>query len=192
MAIPGAYYPADSRKLGSANCQAMLLFRFAMSSRIMCLFVHVPIETSCKQCFYWMLGWAAACMTWELAESGVDCVTSVVHEADLVPTFSAASADDLRAEVGLPLSFVVSCSGGFCCKWLSNLSVCFPRHFLGGFCCILRESTKGDRLFDDVQVVQIGEVRRAIPRRDALISSHCISSDLKAFFPTKLGGGTCV
>eukprot|EP00271_Cylindrocystis_brebissonii_P023018 TRINITY_DN91_c0_g2_i1.p1 TRINITY_DN91_c0_g2~~TRINITY_DN91_c0_g2_i1.p1 ORF type:complete len:897 (+),score=215.47 TRINITY_DN91_c0_g2_i1:1432-4122(+) len=41
----------------------------------------------------------AACMTWELAESGVDCVTSVVHGADVVPTFSAASADDLRLEV---------------------------------------------------------------------------------------------
>eukprot|EP00897_Mesotaenium_endlicherianum_P003198 jgi/Mesen1/2906/ME000175S02060 len=41
----------------------------------------------------------AACMTWDLAESGVHCVTSVIHGADLVPTFSAASADDLRAEV---------------------------------------------------------------------------------------------
>lgn len=40
-----------------------------------------------------------ACMTWELAESGIDFITSVVNGADLVPTFSAASVDDLRAEV---------------------------------------------------------------------------------------------
>ncbi|KAL3618205.1 hypothetical protein CASFOL_038526 [Castilleja foliolosa] len=41
----------------------------------------------------------AACMTWELAESGNDFVTTVINGADLVPTFSAASVDDLRAEV---------------------------------------------------------------------------------------------
>lgn len=40
-----------------------------------------------------------ACMTWELAESGDDFITSVINGADLVPTFSAASVDDLRAEV---------------------------------------------------------------------------------------------
>ncbi|OVA01403.1 Lipase [Macleaya cordata] len=41
----------------------------------------------------------AACMTWELAESGNDFITSVINGADLVPTFSTASADDLRSEV---------------------------------------------------------------------------------------------
>ncbi|KAL6140652.1 hypothetical protein ACLB2K_058950 [Fragaria x ananassa] len=41
----------------------------------------------------------AACMTWELAESGANFIISVVNGADLVPTFSAASVDDLRAEV---------------------------------------------------------------------------------------------
>ncbi|RWR95875.1 Mono-/di-acylglycerol lipase isoform 1 [Cinnamomum micranthum f. kanehirae] len=41
----------------------------------------------------------AACMTWELAESGADFITSVINGADLVPTFSAASVDDLRSEV---------------------------------------------------------------------------------------------
>ncbi|MED6192527.1 hypothetical protein PIB30_011058 [Stylosanthes scabra] len=41
----------------------------------------------------------AACMTWELAESGNGFITSVINEADLVPTFSAASLDDLRSEV---------------------------------------------------------------------------------------------
>ncbi|KAJ7963302.1 Lipase [Quillaja saponaria] len=40
-----------------------------------------------------------ACMTWELAESGNDFITSVINGADLVPTFSAASVDGLRAEV---------------------------------------------------------------------------------------------
>ncbi|KAI3997459.1 hypothetical protein MKX01_008066 [Papaver californicum] len=41
----------------------------------------------------------AACMTWELAESGNNFITSVINGADLVPTFSTASADDLRTEV---------------------------------------------------------------------------------------------
>lgn len=40
-------------------------------------------------------------MTWELAESGNNFITSVINGADLVPTFSAASVDDLRAEVSL-------------------------------------------------------------------------------------------
>ncbi|KAE9595888.1 putative lipoprotein lipase [Lupinus albus] len=40
----------------------------------------------------------AACMTWELAESGNSFITSVINGADLVPTFSAASVDDLRSE----------------------------------------------------------------------------------------------
>ena len=46
-----------------------------------------------------MLCFAAACMTWELAESGVRFITTVMNGADLVPTFSAASVDDLRSEV---------------------------------------------------------------------------------------------
>ncbi|XP_027907669.1 uncharacterized protein LOC114166979 isoform X2 [Vigna unguiculata] len=41
----------------------------------------------------------AACMTWELAESGDSFITSIINGADLVPTFSAASVDDLRSEV---------------------------------------------------------------------------------------------
>ncbi|CAL5195772.1 unnamed protein product [Lathyrus oleraceus] len=41
----------------------------------------------------------AACMTWELAESGSSFITSIINGADLVPTFSAASVDDLRSEV---------------------------------------------------------------------------------------------
>ncbi|CAN8270164.1 unnamed protein product [Cochlearia groenlandica] len=41
----------------------------------------------------------AACMTWELADSGNDFIVTVINGADLVPTFSAASVDDLRAEV---------------------------------------------------------------------------------------------
>lgn len=49
---------------------------------------------------------AAACMTWDLAESGSDFITSVINGADLVPTFSAASVDDLRAEVTI-LNFVL-------------------------------------------------------------------------------------
>ncbi|GJT15092.1 ribonuclease H-like domain-containing protein, partial [Tanacetum coccineum] len=40
-----------------------------------------------------------ACMTWELADSGNDFLTSIINGADVVPTFSAALVDDLRAEV---------------------------------------------------------------------------------------------
>lgn len=41
----------------------------------------------------------AACMTWELAESGKHFVTTIINGSDLVPTFSTASVDDLRSEV---------------------------------------------------------------------------------------------
>lgn len=42
---------------------------------------------------------AAACMTWDLAESGKHFTTTIINGSDLVPTFSAASVDDLRSEV---------------------------------------------------------------------------------------------
>lgn len=41
----------------------------------------------------------AACMTWELAESGKHFITTVINGSDLVPTFSVSSLDDLRSEV---------------------------------------------------------------------------------------------
>ncbi|PSR92559.1 Sn1-specific diacylglycerol lipase [Actinidia chinensis var. chinensis] len=41
----------------------------------------------------------AACMTWELAESGEHFITTIINGSDLVPTFSTASIDDLRSEV---------------------------------------------------------------------------------------------
>ncbi|KAL5197825.1 hypothetical protein ABZP36_001337 [Zizania latifolia] len=40
----------------------------------------------------------SACMTWELAKSGVHFITTIINGADLVPTFSSASVDDLRSE----------------------------------------------------------------------------------------------
>lgn len=42
---------------------------------------------------------AAACMTWDLAESGKHFITTLINGSDLVPTFSTASIDDLRSEV---------------------------------------------------------------------------------------------
>ncbi|CAI0467198.1 unnamed protein product [Linum tenue] len=42
---------------------------------------------------------AAACMTWDLAESGKSFITTIVNGSDLVPTFSTTSIDDLRSEV---------------------------------------------------------------------------------------------
>ncbi|XP_065863730.1 uncharacterized protein [Euphorbia lathyris] len=41
----------------------------------------------------------AACMTWDLAESGKHFITTVINGSDLVPTFSTSSIDDLRSEV---------------------------------------------------------------------------------------------
>ncbi|KAL1548129.1 hypothetical protein AAHA92_16404 [Salvia divinorum] len=53
-------------------------------------------EFSAAMCFTFA---PAACMTWELAESGKHFITTIVNGSDLVPTFSAASVDDLRSEV---------------------------------------------------------------------------------------------
>ncbi|XP_073106661.1 uncharacterized protein [Elaeis guineensis] len=41
----------------------------------------------------------AACMTWDLAESGKHFITTIINGSDLVPTFSSASIDNLRSEV---------------------------------------------------------------------------------------------
>uniref|UniRef100_A0A0E0MNG0 Fungal lipase-like domain-containing protein n=1 Tax=Oryza punctata TaxID=4537 RepID=A0A0E0MNG0_ORYPU len=41
----------------------------------------------------------AACMTWDLAESGKDFITTVVNKNDLVPSFGKVSAAKLRTEV---------------------------------------------------------------------------------------------
>uniref|UniRef100_A0ACD5W479 Uncharacterized protein n=1 Tax=Avena sativa TaxID=4498 RepID=A0ACD5W479_AVESA len=41
----------------------------------------------------------AACMTWDLAESSKDFVTTVVNKNDMVPCFGKVSAASLRAEV---------------------------------------------------------------------------------------------
>ncbi|KAK0606842.1 hypothetical protein LWI29_005093 [Acer saccharum] len=41
----------------------------------------------------------AACMTLDLAESGKHFISTLINGSDLVPTFSAASVDDLRSEV---------------------------------------------------------------------------------------------
>ncbi|KAM0923517.1 hypothetical protein ACQ4PT_005479 [Festuca glaucescens] len=41
----------------------------------------------------------AACITWELAESGKDFITSLVNRDDVVPAFSKVSIESLRSEV---------------------------------------------------------------------------------------------
>ncbi|CAL4919961.1 unnamed protein product [Urochloa decumbens] len=40
-----------------------------------------------------------ACMTWDLAESGKDFITSLVNRNDVVPAFSKVSSESLRSEV---------------------------------------------------------------------------------------------
>ncbi|KAG7547380.1 Alpha/Beta hydrolase fold [Arabidopsis suecica] len=53
-------------------------------------------EFSSATCFTFA---PAACMTWDLAESGKHFITTIINGSDLVPTFSASSVDDLRSEV---------------------------------------------------------------------------------------------
>lgn len=38
-------------------------------------------------------------MTWELAESGKEFITTLVNKNDLVPSFSKVSAENLRFQV---------------------------------------------------------------------------------------------
>ncbi|KAF9622708.1 hypothetical protein IFM89_032888 [Coptis chinensis] len=53
-------------------------------------------EFSSTTCFTFA---PAACMTWDLAESGKHFITTIINGSDLVPTFSTASIDVLRSEV---------------------------------------------------------------------------------------------
>ena len=57
------------------------------------------ILTTCIFAIFHLVTLAAACMTWELAESGDSFITSIINGDDLVPTFSVASVDDLCSEV---------------------------------------------------------------------------------------------
>ena len=66
---------------------------------------------------------AAACMTWELAESGKHFITTIINGSDLVPTFSTASIDNLRSEVWYLISLLNECP--FILLRLSNLSELF-------------------------------------------------------------------
>ncbi|KAG7995952.1 hypothetical protein I3843_01G135900 [Carya illinoinensis] len=59
----------------------------------------VQYEVLFLNCMYCNFHFAAACMTWELAESGKHFITTIINGSDLVPTFSTASLDDLRSEV---------------------------------------------------------------------------------------------
>ncbi|KAL3840765.1 hypothetical protein ACJIZ3_025356 [Penstemon smallii] len=80
------YVLRERKELSTATCVAFApesVFTVAMF-----LFLIIVLRS-----------YAAACMTWELAESGNEFVITVINGADLVPTFSAASVDDLRAEV---------------------------------------------------------------------------------------------
>lgn len=58
----------------------------------------------------------AACMTWDLAESGQNFVTTIINGSDIVPTFSLVSADNLRLEVAAS-------------SWLSDLCDQFHQPF---------------------------------------------------------------
>ncbi|RDX64220.1 hypothetical protein CR513_57244, partial [Mucuna pruriens] len=73
-----------------SNCfSTLLLSRMYYVLIIQQLLIHCII----------ILSFAAACMTWELAESGKHFITTIINGSDLVPTFSTSSIDDLRSEV---------------------------------------------------------------------------------------------
>lgn len=61
------------------------------------------------ECYSDTCNLAAACMTWDLAESGKQFITTIINGSDLVPTFSTASIDDLRSEVEVPFVHVHVC-----------------------------------------------------------------------------------
>lgn len=67
--------------------------------------VAKPLYDDCHLCMM-IVTFAAACMTWELAESGKHFITTIINGSDLVPTFSTSSIDDLRSEV-LQLCFLL-------------------------------------------------------------------------------------
>lgn len=86
------------------------------------LFSWVVRHVCCSFRLFWHwldMAHAGACMTWELAESGNDFIVSIINGADLVPTFSAASVDDLRAEVCLEVLFWISKTWEYYLKYIN-------------------------------------------------------------------------
>lgn len=93
------YILRERQELSTATCVAFASGSFLF---LLSFFANKDLLSGVwlmSACCLLPLLYAAACMTWELAESGNDCITCVINGADLVPTFSAASVDDLRAEV---------------------------------------------------------------------------------------------
>lgn len=70
-------------------------------------------------------------MTWELAESGVHFITTVINGADLVPTFSAAAVDDLRSEVPFYLPFLLV-SNAIAVNSVRHQLICTNKIFITG------------------------------------------------------------
>ncbi|KAK8947311.1 hypothetical protein KSP39_PZI006412 [Platanthera zijinensis] len=58
-------------------------------------------EFSSATCIAFAPGMYYACLTWDLAESGQNFITTIINCSDLVPTFSVVSADNLRLQVNL-------------------------------------------------------------------------------------------
>nr|CAD1817080.1 unnamed protein product [Ananas comosus var. bracteatus] len=71
----------------------------------------------------------SACMTWELAESGKDFITTLVNKNDLVPSFSKVSAENLRFQV-------------MASSWLSDLREQIKRtrflNIVNSYVCFMR------------------------------------------------------
>ncbi|XP_020585885.1 uncharacterized protein LOC110028393 [Phalaenopsis equestris] len=86
----------------------------------------------------------AACMTWDLADSGQDFITTIINGSDIVPTFSLVSADNLRLEVAAS-------------SWLSDLCDQFHQPFTS---CAQTLSSKSQNVFIKVQKAALTFARR--------------------------------
>lgn len=102
------YILREQKEFSAATC-----FTFAPGMLFSCLIIsfarnfHInKLIVSRNSLLTYHPSLSAACMTWELAESGKHFIATIVNGSDLVPTFSAASVDDLRSEV--PLNFIFS------------------------------------------------------------------------------------
>ncbi|OEL16287.1 hypothetical protein BAE44_0022696 [Dichanthelium oligosanthes] len=105
----------DGRKsnlvTGHAHCGMVAAARWIADQAIPCLskaveqFPDYRVKVTCQYFlishFFLILKGCcpAACMTWDLAESGKDFITTVVNRNDVVPSFGKASASILRGKV---------------------------------------------------------------------------------------------
>lgn len=94
------YILREQKEFSAATCFTFAPGMFLFSCFVCSKLIFYELDWLCYTISYLHIVFlSAACMTWELAESGKHFITTIVNGSDLVPTFSAASVDDLRSEV---------------------------------------------------------------------------------------------